>query len=231
MRRTSVIVALAACLLVAAPACSKQITGTARIGADQPQTAITDDEFGIRAGLEDAPVQLEIYTEPQCNHCADLQADFGDQLAYYIGTGQLAVTYRPLTFLDEQPDGYSAHVAKAMFAAATPGGAEAGATTPARAFQRFVEDLWGHQERGGGEGPTNDQMADMARESGIPDGQVEAVAGGDSAVDVRVMDDTNFEFLFEIDSVNTGTPTVYDLKKDEKLDIYDDDWLSKLMTS
>jgi protein-disulfide isomerase len=230
MRRTTAIVALAGCLLLAGTACSKQIAGTALIGGDQPQTTITDDKFGIRAGLEDAPVQLEIYTEPQCSHCADLQADFGDQIAYYIGTGQLAVTYRPLTFLDQQPDGYSAHVANAMFTAATPGGPEGSGTTPARAFQRFVEDLWAHQERGG-KGPTNDEMADMARESGIPSGRADAIASGDSDVDVNDMEDTNFEFLFEIDSLNTGTPTVYDLNTDEKLDIYDDEWLSKVMAS
>ncbi len=29
----------------------------------------------------------------------------------------------------------------------------------------------------------------------------------------------------------TGTPTVYDPANDEKLDIYDNDWLSKLMQS
>ena len=75
-------------------------------------------------------------------------------------------------------------------------------------------------------------MADMAKSVGIP-----AAAGrarsrsGASAVDTKAMDDINFEFLFEIDQVSTGTPTVYDLKKDEKIDIYDNDWLAKLMAS
>ena len=45
------------------------------------------------------------------------------------------------------------------------------------------------------------------------------------------MDDSNFEYLYEIDSLSTGTPTVYDLGKDEKLDIFDNDWLTKLMQS
>ena len=117
-------------------------------------------------------MQLELYTEPQCSHCADLQADFGDQLAYYIGIGQLAVTYRPLTFLDQQPDGHSAHVANALFAAATPGGPE-GRRHAARAFQRFVEDLWAHQDIGG-PGPSDDEMADMAKSVGIPAAQVDA---------------------------------------------------------
>jgi hypothetical protein len=50
-------------------------------------------------------------------------------------------------------------------------------------------------------------------------------------VNVTDMDDTNFEYLFEIDSVDTGTPTVYDPAKDEKIDIYDNDWLNKLIQS
>ena len=45
------------------------------------------------------------------------------------------------------------------------------------------------------------------------------------------MDDTNFEFLYEIDPLETGTPTVYDLDSGEKLDIYDNDWLNKLIQS
>ncbi len=31
--------------------------------------------------------------------------------------------------------------------------------------------------------------------------------------------------------MNTGTPTVYDLDTDEKLDIFDDNWLDKLVES
>jgi hypothetical protein len=230
MRALRTVLAVVVSLVLVVTGCSRQITGTAAVDPNQPLTSITKDKFGIRAGLAEAPVQLELYTEPQCSHCADLQADFGDQLAYYIGIGQLAVTYRPLTFLDQVPGGHSAHVANAMFAAATPSGAEGTGGTPARAFQKFVEDLWAHQDLGG-PGPSDDEMADMAQKAGIPSAQVDAVKGGASDVDTKDMDDINFEFLFEIDQVSTGTPTVYDLKKDEKIDIYDNDWLARLMAS
>ncbi|MBB5161625.1 thioredoxin domain-containing protein [Mycobacterium sp. AZCC_0083] len=226
--RTALVVAFSLVLVVTG--CSRQITGTAQVDPNQTLASITKDGFGIRAGSEEAPVQVELYTEPQCSHCADLQHDFGDQIAYYIGIGALAVTYRPVTFLDQVPDGYSAHVAKAMFAAAAPGGAEGTDGTTARAFQHFVQDLWGHQDLGG-PGPSENDMADMAQKSGIPASQVDAIASGASDVDTKNMTDTNMEFLFEIDQVNTGTPTIYDLKKDEKIDIYDNDWLSKLMAS
>jgi protein-disulfide isomerase len=230
MRVSRTVFAVVFSLVLLATGCSRQISGTAQVDPNQPLASITKDGSGIRAGSEEAPVQVELYTEPQCSHCADLQHDFGEQLAYYIGIGALAVTYRPVTFLDQVPDGHSAHVASAMFAAAAPGGAEGTDGTPARAFQHFVEDLWAHQELGG-EGPSNDEMADMAKKAGIPAAAVDAISSGASDVDTKDMSDTNMEFLFEIDQVNTGTPTIYDLKKDEKIDIYDNDWLSKLMAS
>lgn len=234
MARTAALTMLTVALLVTG--CSRQISGAAELDADQqPLVEITEDENGIRAGLDDAPVQLEIYMEPQCSHCADLQADFGDQLAYYIGIGELAVTYRPLTFLDNgNTNGHSARVAKAMFEAATPGGVpEAAVFTTGRQFQRYVQTLWANQERGG-PGPSDEELAEFARESGVPDFQVHEIETGDdgkTAAELREMEDVNFEFLFEIDPIGTGTPTVYDVNGDEKLDVYDNDWLSKLMES
>ena len=38
-------------------------------------------------------------------------------------------------------------------------------------------------------------------------------------------------YLFELSPLDTGTPTVYDPADDEMIDIYDNDWLSKLMAS
>ncbi len=202
--------------------CTTQVAGSAQRDPARPPLTVSQDGFGIVAGFEDAPTRIEIFTEPQCSHCADLQADFGDQFAYYIGVGALKITYRPLTFLDQTP-GYSAHVSNALFLAA-----DGGAT--GTQFQRFVEELYGHQQRTkGGPGPSNDEMADMAKTAGMSDEAVERIAGGGSAVNVSAMDDNNFEYLYEIDSLSTGTPTVFDPETDEKLDIYDNDWLTKLM--
>jgi hypothetical protein len=235
MRSKHLTIALALSLVVALSGCTRGITGTAHGDLDPPRVEITQDSYGIRAGFEDAPVQLEVYTEPQCTHCADLQHDFGDQFAYYIGTGQLAITYRPMTFLDSpDTDGHSARVANALFVAATPGG-EADDAEPAtgRQFQRFVEQLWAHQQPGG-KGPDDAEIADFARQSGVPGFQVHEIETGanvKSASDLADMESTNFEFLYEVDPLNTGTPTVFDMKAGEKLDIYDDNWLSKVMES
>jgi hypothetical protein len=223
MRISPAVVLLTIGLLLAAVGCGKQVTGTAQPDPDQPPLALSEDGFGIVAGFDNAPIRIEIFTEPQCSHCADLQADFGDQLAYYIRVGQLKVTYRPLIFLDDDSDGHSARVSNAMFLAA-----EGDAT--GSEFQRFVMELWAHQDPGG-PGPTDDEMGDMATTAGMPETVGKRIAGGGSAVNITDMDDNNFEYLFEVDPLETGTPTVYDPVTDEKLDIYDNDWLKKLIQS
>ncbi|MCV7345335.1 DsbA family protein [Mycolicibacterium rhodesiae] len=214
---------LVVALVVLITGCSREIVGVAQMDPRGPGTALSKDGFGIVAGDPDARVHIELYTEPQCSHCADLQKDFGDDLARYINLGQLAVTYRPLTFLDDKPGGYSDRVSNAMFLAPGP-------NTSGKAFQAFVQDLWGHQDSRG-KGPSDAQIADMARESGIPAPAVDAMRAGKPALDVQEMADTNFEYLYEVDPINTGTPTVFDLNTNEKIDIYDNNWLSKLMST
>jgi hypothetical protein len=227
MRRwLNVLVAVALVALTAG--CSKAVTGTAQPDPATAAVAITEDGYGIRLGFDDAPVEIEIFTEPQCTHCADLQADFGDQLAHHIATGALAVTYRPVTFLDIEVDGHSARVVNAMFLAATPGPDGDSPTGPA--FQRFVEELWAAQGPGGS-GPSDDDMADMASTAGVPAYQASEIASGDMVFDTTGTSDTNLSFLLDIDPLDSGTPTVFDLTNDEKIDVYDNDWLSSLMSS
>lgn len=211
-----------ATLLLFTVGCSREVTGTARQDPNQPRAAVTEDGYGILVGDPEAAAQIEVFTEPQCPHCAALQADFGSEMASYVSLGQLAVTYRPVTFLDQNGD-HSARVSNAMFAAAD-------ASPRAVAFQAFVEELWAHQQPGGS-GPTDAEMADMAQNSGIPAPGVAAVAGGGEAVDTRDMSDLNVELLAEINIYGIGTPTVYDLVNDEVLDINDDNWLSKLIST
>lgn len=224
--KTALVVVLLG-LLLATVGCSQQVTGTALPDPTRVPLALSADEYGIVAGFDDAPVQIEIFTEPQCSHCRDLQYNFGDQLAYYIELGRMQITYRPLAFMDADYDGYSSAVANALFLAAEPAGDAAASGTQ---FQRFVEDLWINQQTGGPKF-TGNELRDMAIEAGLPDAVADNIARQRKAVDIGEMDDTNFGLLFDIDAMRSGTPTVYDLKAGEKLDIYDDDWLDKLVAS
>jgi protein-disulfide isomerase len=229
MRIPRAVVMITAALLLVAVGCTKQVAGTAESDPNKPPLSVSKDGYGIVAGFDNAPAKIEIYTEPQCSHCADLQADFGDQLAYYIAVGQLEVTYRPMTFLDDEAGGYSGQVSNALFLATEKAGSPEVQATGTE-FQRFVQEVWAHQSLGA-EAPTEDELQDMAKKAGMPEAVALNIKGGGSAVNTKDMDDANFEYLYEIDSLDLGTPTVYDLANGEKLDIYDDDWLSKLIQS
>ena len=224
--RTVVVLAIGLLLLTG---CSRTTRGAARPDPTRAPVAITDDGYGITLGFADAPVRLELFTEPQCNHCADLQAAFGDQFAHYIAVGQLALTYRPLTFFDTGANLHSDRVATALFAAAGSGEtAEFAVTGPA--FQHFVMAAWAQYDAGP-DHPTVDELGEMARAAGLPDEQVAKVASGAQVVDTTAMENANHDLLYGIDSESVGTPTVYDLVEDEKVDTQAADWLSELVRS
>ena len=212
-------------LLLVTAGCVKQVTGLPQATSMTVPLAVAHDGFGVVAGFDDAPAKIEIYTEPQCAHCGNLQRDFGDEIAYHINVGTLQVTYRPLTFLDDGDDGYSAKVANALFLASEAIDNSAATGTQ---FQRFVEQLWINQDPGG-TAFTGDELHEMATVAGIPGPVADNIGSDNEAVDLPEMEDSNFSLLIDIDSVDTGTPTVYDLNAGEKLDVHDAEWLNDLV--
>jgi protein-disulfide isomerase len=181
--------------------------------ADVPRTA---DGNGVMVGSGAAPVQLEIFCEPQCPHCAELESTFGNRIAGDLASGRLAVSYRWLTFLDDKHhNDASARISNALFSAADP-------STPETAYQAFVQDLYRHQSS---DGPNSGDIAAMARESGITEVVADRIAAGDYVVDTAALNDANRARLRQVNPENPGTPTVYDLKANKVVDIQDPAWL------
>lgn len=203
--------------------CTRLVDGAAQASGDKPGSEITEDGAGVRIGYPDAPAQIELFTEPQCPACARLQHESGDAIAAAVGQGRLAVTYRPLTFLDQGITEYSANVANAMFLAAGP-------NTTGAAFQAFVQDLWGHQQPEGSPGPTDDAIAAMASDSGVGAEQTDKIAAGEQIVDADELNEANAELLGET-QYEVSTPAVYDLIGEQVVDTSDPDWLAKLLAT
>lgn len=212
-------------LLAVAPACAKQVDGVPQAASTTVPLALSADGFGVVAGFDDAPAKIEIFTEPQCTHCGDLQREFGDELAYHLGVGSLQITYRGLMFLDDDYDGYSSKVVNALFLASEAIDNSAATGTQ---FQRFVEQLWVNQDPGGTPF-TGDELYEMATAAGLPGPVADNVAGDNEAVDLAEMEESNFDLLLDIAPEDTGTPTVYDLEAGEKLDVHDAQWLDDLI--
>ncbi|WP_197378258.1 DsbA family protein [Mycolicibacterium mengxianglii] len=224
MRRIWSGLAVTATLTLTVTGCATEIAGVAVPDPRQPGVALTSDGYGIVTGFADAPVQLELYTEPQCSHCADLQAAFGEDLKAAITTGQLAVTYRPLTFLDDEYlTDYSAVASNTLFLAVDP-------ATDAGTFQTYVEDLWANQDLSLFDFVDQD-FADIAADSGLSDDIVSRIADGDPGVDTTELLEVNFAALAQASPESLGTPVVYDLTQKEPVDITDDNWLADLLGS
>jgi protein-disulfide isomerase len=204
--------------------CARQIAGVAQPDSSKSGVAITDDDFGIVVGFPDAPAQIELYTEPQCDHCAHLQQEFGDEIKSHIESGQLAITYRPLTFLDDSfGNDYSAVASNALFLAADP-------STTAEVFQTFVEDLWANQDLSY-DNYSDGDFADIATESGLSAAVVENIGAGKSVVDTDSMSVFNGQQLLLVASGEIRTPVVYDVNAKSEVDVNDPKWLDKLVKS
>ncbi len=189
---------------------------TSNANADVPRTF---DANGVRVGSWFAPVQLEVFCEPQCPHCAEFEAAEGDRLAAALAGGRLAITYRWLTFLDgRHHNDVSDRVVNALFLAADQ------ATSPT-AYQAFVQDLYHHQSS---DGPADDAIATMARESGLPDVVADRIAAAAFAVDTKAVNDANKARLAEENPANPGTPTIYNLNTRSVVDTQDPGWLDAL---
>ncbi len=194
------------------------VFGTGSAHADVLRTG---DDYGVLVGSVAAPVQLEIFCEPQCPHCAELESTSGDRIATGLATGRLAVTYRWLTFLDDKHhNDVSARISNALLSAADP-------TTPATVYQAFVQDLYRHQSP---DGPNNDDIAAMARESGVPEMVADRIAAGNQAVDAAALNDANRARLNEENPQNPGTPTIYNLNTKSVVDLQDPGWLDELIS-
>lgn len=136
-----------------------------------------------------------------------------------LAGGRLAITYRWLTFLDgRHHNDVSARLTNALFAAADP------ATLPP-AHQAFVQDLYQNQSA---DGPSNVDVAAMARDSGVPEAAADRIASGDNVVDPAAVDDANKARLEEQNPEEPGTPTVYNLNTKSVVDTQDPGWLDAL---
>jgi hypothetical protein len=112
----------------------------------------------------------------------------------------------------------SARLTNALFLAADP------ATSPT-AYQAFVQDLYRRQSA---HGPSNDAVAAMARESGLPDVVADRIAAGDNVVDAGAVNEANKTRLKEANPDNPGTPTIYNLNTKSVVDTHDPGWLDAL---
>lgn len=125
------------------------------VPAQKPATATPRD---LTVGKKGEPVNVTMYVDANCVHCADFEAQYGKQINDWLAAGDITVEYRTVGFLDGgSPTNFSSRGANALACVAND--------TPS-AYMPFVSALWGHYNQGE---MKNAQLSEMAIAAGASD--------------------------------------------------------------
>ena len=150
----------------------------------------------IPVGDDSAPVTVTIYFDYMCPVCGAFEAANSDELTRLIDEGTAKIELRPLAFLDRMSNGtkYSTRAANAIATVAD------GAPDAVWAFHTALYD---NQPKENSDGLSDDKIAEIATDSGVPADVVKRFAEGNFEQWVA----QSTQKAFDSEGV-TGTPTV-----------------------
>ena len=137
---------------VAAKTIEKVDIKTLEAPAEAPNPAAPRD---LTVADKGEPINIAMYVDVNCVHCADFEATYGDQIEEWLANGDVTVEYRNVGYLDRgSPTNFSSRGANALACVADE--------SPA-AYMSFVKALWGHYPEGE---MKNAELADLAIQNG-----------------------------------------------------------------
>jgi len=115
----------------------------------------------IPVGEASAPVTVEIYYDYMCPACGEFEAVNGDELDRLLEKGVARIELRPISFLDRASNGteFSTRSANAIATVAD--------AAPKSAWELHTA-LYGQQPAEGSDGLSDDQIAAIATDAGVP---------------------------------------------------------------
>lgn len=149
----------------------------------------------VPVGEPNAPVTVEIYYDYMCPACGAFESANGGELDRLLEDGTVRVELRPISFLDGQSSGteFSTRAANAFATVAD--------AAPDSVWD-FHAALYAHQPEEGSKGLSDDEIATIAEDAGVPADVIDRF--GDRTFDAWVASVTQKAFDSGID----GTPTV-----------------------
>lgn len=160
----------------------------------------------IPVGDDSAPVEVEIYFDYICPACGAFELANGAELDRLLEDGSIHLALRPIAFLDKFSSGteYSTRAANAM-ATVIDGAPEA--------VWDFHGAMYVDQPAEGSEGRTDEEIAEIALEAGVPQEVVDRFEDQTFVPWVVKVTDEAFESI-------DGTPTVRLDGEDFEGDVY-----------
>lgn len=189
----AVVVALIAAIVLFAVRAATNDDSAAAGGGDTPANLSSDG--GIPVGDADAPVTVDIYLDYMCPACGMFEKANGGELNRLVEVGTAQVELHPISFLDRFSSGteYSTRAANAVATVADQA---------PDAVWAFNDALYANQPAEGSSGLSDDEIAEIATDAGVPDAVVDTFT--DRRFEGWVVDSTKAAF----DSGVEGTPTV-----------------------
>ncbi|MFH5211597.1 thioredoxin domain-containing protein [Antrihabitans spumae] len=149
--------------------------GTVNNAAVQVQI---QDEGAVRLGRPDAAVTVDLFEDAMCPGCQQFEHLFGQEMAQAVDDGKLAIRYHMLDGLNQlsASGDYSTRAAAATRCVAETGNAIA--------YNKFHVALYADENKPEEKGKTdlsNEQLAQLAKDSGVADAGVQCIASGAKA--------------------------------------------------
>lgn len=109
----------------------------------------------VKVAPKGEPINVLIYVDVNCVHCADFETQFGGQIANWLAAGDVQVEYRNVAFLDAgSPTNFSSRGANALACVADQAPAS---------YLPFTEAIFAHYPQGE---MKNAELAQLAKDNG-----------------------------------------------------------------
>ncbi|PQZ88120.1 thioredoxin [Arthrobacter sp. MYb227] len=134
---------------------TSNITVDATKAGTQPAQGAAPAPRDTKASAKGEPVNLLIYVDVNCVHCASFETEYADQIATWLAAGDVTVEYRNVAFLDSgSPTNFSSRGANALACVAD--------SAPA-SYLAFSKALFAHYPEGE---MKNDALIQLAKDNG-----------------------------------------------------------------
>ena len=134
---------------------TSNITVDATKAGAQPEQGATPAPRDTKASAKGEPVNLLIYVDVNCVHCASFETEYADQIATWLAAGDVKVEYRNVAFLDSgSPTNFSSRGANALACVADQAPAS---------YLPFSKALFAHYPEGE---MKNDALIQLAKDNG-----------------------------------------------------------------
>ena len=178
-RRILIVVVILVVALIAAAAIViyRQANKTVLSDFEGPTPVAATEHGGIPFGAEGAGTrnegapELDLYVDFMCPACGQFEQVNGEDIATAVANGEVTVVYHPLGFLNRASQGteYSTRSAAAFATVATE--------APDKALD-FLTELFTQQPEEGSTGLTDDEVAQIAVDAGVPQDVADQIGDG-----------------------------------------------------